>query len=173
MRNKEFTTYAGPNQGVKTIKGKDFESWVRVMPHSEYISGSACICQSIKDFTEEWMTLTDGTLKRESFSNTFIPGGSIAIPIATDAPGGREAPFLVGSSKTEPGVTPSSDLTLVADTMSEFRDQCGESRLDGGMHFSKSVPDAYALCDGIGTQAALYSLDLLGEGGWDDTIPSA
>jgi len=168
MSNTEFQTYGGPFQGLKTIKGKEFESWVRVMPHSEYISGSACICQSIKDFTEEWMELTNGDL---AGPNIFVSGGSIAVPIATDQTG-REAPFLQGSSKTEPGLTPASNLTLVAETMTVFRDQCGESRLDGGMHFSKSVPDAYALCAGIGNQAAFYSMDLLGEGGWDDTASS-
>ena len=140
------------------------------MPHSEYVSGSACICQATKDFTDEWMELTAGSLNGPFFS-TFVPGASIAVPIATDNPGGREAPFLLGSSQTEPGVTPSQDLTLVARTMTELRDQCGQSRLDGGMHFTNSVFDAYELCEGIGTQVAFYSMDLLGDGGWDDTLP--
>jgi len=168
MSEQEFTTYAGPNQGVQTIKGKDFESWARVMPHSEYISGSACVCQSLKDYTDEWMELTVGSLPGAPNSE-FVSGGSIAVAIATDmAP--REAPFLAGSSTIEPGVTPSSNLTLVAETMTDLRDQCGQSRLDGGMHFDKAVSNAYTLCEGIGNQAAAYSIELLGEGGWEDTI---
>jgi len=168
MTHQDFSTYAGPYRGVQTIRGKEFESYIRVMPHSEYISGSACICQSLKDLTDAWMELTDGQLNREGFAvQAFTSGGSVAIPIATDQTG-RDAPFVKGSSRSEPGVTPSSDLTLVAETMTAFRDQCGQSRLDGGMHFTRSVSDAYALCEGIGTEAASFSLGLLGEGGWED-----
>lgn len=155
-------------KGLQTIKGRDFEAWVRVMPHSEYISGSACICQAIKDFTEEWMNLSAPDFVGSPVGMTF-DGVSIEIPIATDITG-REPPFVKGSSKMEPGLTPSEDLTLVASSITEFRDFCGESRLDGGMHFSKSVPDGYDLCDGIGTTVAGYSLDLLGEGGWGDSM---
>lgn len=168
MSDTEFETYGGPTKGVMTIKGENFESWVRVMPHSEHVSGSACLCQTIMEFTEEWMELTKDFLPGAPF-NTFVSGGSIMVAIATDETG-RGPPFLKGSSKTEPGVTPSSDLTLVTPNMKEFRDQCGESRLDGGMHFSKSVPAAYELCEGIGIQGVHYSMDLLGEGGWADLL---
>mmetsp|Transcript_344 Transcript_344/g.678 ORF Transcript_344/g.678 Transcript_344/m.678 type:complete len:168 (-) Transcript_344:72-575(-) len=167
MANEDFQTYGGPNQGTQNISGKNFESWVRVMPHSEHVSGSGCICQAMKDFTEEWMALTDGFLNMDNLQgvNVFTLGESIAVPIATDDTG-RAAPFTKGSSKTEPNVTPSSDLTLVEPNLKALRDSCGESRLDGGMHFSKSVPASYELCDGIGTQAADYSMQLLGGTGW-------
>mmetsp|Transcript_27224 Transcript_27224/g.55708 ORF Transcript_27224/g.55708 Transcript_27224/m.55708 type:complete len:601 (-) Transcript_27224:126-1928(-) len=166
MSNVEFETYGGPNQGVKTIKGKNFDAWIRIMPHSEYVSGSGCICQAIKDFTEMWFELTDSTLNASGLGlNTFTPGGSIAIPIATDITG-REAPFVAGSSRTEPGVTPAADLTLVEPNLTSLRDSCGESRLDGGMHFSQSIAATYELCEGIGTQGADYAMDLLGGAGW-------
>merc|ERR1712194_707824 len=71
-------------------------------------------------------------------------------------------------STTEPGVSPATNLTLVVDTMSMLRDQCGQSRLDGGMHFAPAVEHAYPLCEGIGQLVAEYSLNLLGSGGWDD-----
>ena len=32
-------TYGGPYQGVKKFEAKDFEPYIRVMPHSEYPSG--------------------------------------------------------------------------------------------------------------------------------------
>ena len=168
MTNQDFETFGGPSQGVKNIKGKDFESWVRVMPHSEHVSGSGCVCQAIKDFTEEWMALTDGSLNKNNLSavNTFTLGESIAIPIATDVTG-RAPPFIKGRSKTEPRVTPSLDLFLVEPNLTSLRDSCGESRLDGGMHFSQAVPAAYALCEGIGTQGADYSMQLLGGTGWE------
>jgi len=167
MAEDVFETYGGPYQGVKNIIGKEFESWARVMPHSEYISGSACICQSFEDYTDQWMELTVGSLNRDF--NKFTPGKSIKVPIATDKTG-REPPFLAESSKTERGVTPKSDLTLVAESMEVLRQQCGKSRLDGGMHFDKAVYDAYPLCQGIGNIVAKYSLALLGVGGWNDEV---
>jgi len=167
MADETFSTYAGPGNGVDTIQGRDFQAYVRVMPHSEYMSGSACICQALADFTDEWMGLTHGELNGGNAMFTFIPGGSIAVPIAMDETG-REPPFVKGSSRTEPGETPSQNLTLVAPTMTDLRNQCGESRLDGGMHFARSVPDSYRVCEGIGTQAAGFAIQLLGTGGWKD-----
>lgn len=37
--------------------------------------------------------------------------------------------------------------------MTELYTMCGESRLWGGMHFTKSVPDSYELCNGVGRRA--------------------
>ena len=38
-------TYAGPGEGVKTIKASEWEPFIRIMPHSEFPSASSCICQ--------------------------------------------------------------------------------------------------------------------------------
>ena len=76
---------------------------------------------------------------------------SLAIPVPT---------FLAGSSKTEPGVTPAEDLSVVYPNMKALRDACGNSRLDGGMHFEASVPAGYELCSGVGLEANLYSASL-------------
>ncbi len=54
-----------------------------------------------------------------------------------------------GSSKTEPGVTPQNNITLSYTAWSEVQDACGESRLYGGMHFSKAVPGGRELCTGL------------------------
>lgn len=167
-----FVTYGGPYQGSQSIKGKNFESWVRVMPHSEFVSASACLCQAMKDFTDEWMDQTHGTLAPPGEAGcTFTPGGSISVPVATDETG-REAPFLMGSSKTEPGTTPAADVTAVMESMTALRDACGESRLDGGMHFASSVTAAYQLCNGVGTQGAYYSLSLFGDMRDDSPVKS-
>eukprot|EP01084_Bolivina_argentea_P250593 419936_1 len=50
--DKKIETYGGPYQGVKTIKAKYFEPYIRVMPHSEYPSASACICKAYQEFME-------------------------------------------------------------------------------------------------------------------------
>eukprot|EP00904_Undaria_pinnatifida_P002795 jgi/Undpi1/12516/HiC_scaffold_6.g02185.m1 len=38
-------TYAGPGEGVQTIKASEWEPFIRIMPHSEFPSASSCICQ--------------------------------------------------------------------------------------------------------------------------------
>jgi hypothetical protein len=51
------------------------------------------------------------------------------------------------------------------DGMMDLVEVCGESRIWGGMHFSKSVPDSYELCDGVGTKGYTDLMKpLLGEG---------
>ncbi|CAM9184717.1 unnamed protein product, partial [Laminaria digitata] len=42
--------YAGPGEGVQTIKASEWEPFIRTMPHSEFPSASACLCQA---FTEQ------------------------------------------------------------------------------------------------------------------------
>ena len=44
------------------IKRKDVEPYKRVMPHSEYPSGSSCLCQGIKDYAPAFLTATGKTL---------------------------------------------------------------------------------------------------------------
>ena len=153
MAEQEFTTYAGAYKGVRTIKGKNFESYVRVMPHSEYVSGSACICQALMELTNRWVDLHGGD------------SASLQIPI----PKLSNPTFPAGSSRTEPGVTPARDITKVLQGMQELRNICGESRLDGGMHFAKSVMASYELCNGVGTAAADYAYALSGGGNFSTT----
>ena len=63
----------------------------------------------------------------------------------------RATPALpVGSSVVEPGVTPATDLTWTARTLTEMEDMCGASRLWGGMHFPGAVPAGKELCSGLG-----------------------
>ena len=38
-------TYAGPGEGVQTIKASEWEPFIRIMPHSEFPSASSCLCQ--------------------------------------------------------------------------------------------------------------------------------
>jgi hypothetical protein len=58
-------------------------------------------------------------------------------------------PFEAGSSKSEPGITPSTTINLSYTKWSEVQEVCGMSRLYGGMHFSKAVPAGERLCTGI------------------------
>lgn len=46
-----------------------------------------------------------------------------------------------GSSLVEPGVTPQSDIVLNFATWSEFEQECGMSRLWGGVHFNAAITE--------------------------------
>lgn len=121
LKDQMVESYAGPNEGSKLIKAQDWQPHVRVMPHSEYPSGSACICTAFS----ETMTLLSGS-------------NDISVPVIHT--------FPAGSSKNEPGLTPSADITIEFKKWSEITELCGESRLWGGMHFSASVDTANSMC---------------------------
>ncbi|CAM9150528.1 unnamed protein product [Ectocarpus sp. 8 AP-2014] len=46
--------YAGPDIGVQTIKASEWEPYIRTMPHSEYPSGSSCICEGFASALRLW-----------------------------------------------------------------------------------------------------------------------
>jgi len=123
---QEVLTYAGPSEGIKSVKGKDWQPYIRTMPHAEYPSGSACICTA---FAETLQLLSEG-------SDTISP-----LPLVRQ--------FPAGSSIKEPGITPASNITIVFTKWSEVETLCGQSRLYGGMHFDQSVPAGHSLCSGL------------------------
>merc|ERR1712087_330565 len=137
--DRRITTFGGPFRGVQEIKSRDFEAYKRVMPHSEYPSGSSCICHTAAQFTR--------TLLAERHAVTDV--------LAVQIPNAR-GPFAAGSSQLEPGLTPSEDLFITMQSLSQLSEVCGESRLWGGMHFTASVPAGVELCDGLGTAGYLY-----------------
>lgn len=126
-------------------QAKDWVSYIRVMPHAEYPSGSGCICTVVMEVVD-------------SFLNDLYGDTSISTMWE----------FPAGSSRIEPGIVPGMDVTLSFKTMTELRNMCGQSRLDGGMHFTKSVSDSYTLCAGVGDAAWILSKTLLGGVSIDD-----
>ena len=56
-------TWGGPHRSSQTmIKRKDVEPYKRVMPHSEYPSGSSCLCQGIADYANAFLAATGVTM---------------------------------------------------------------------------------------------------------------
>lgn len=137
--NDEITTYAGPYQGLQAIKTKDFEAYQRVMPHSEYPSGSGCICMSGSEYALKW--LQD---REQRNDNNFR----------------LNLNFLAGSSVNEPGATPAEDISYSVNGLYAIYRLCGETRLWGGMHYTASVDGAYELCEGIGDTGYEYAINL-------------
>jgi hypothetical protein len=125
--------------GVQEFEARDFEAYNRVMPHSEYVSGSACLFESQKD-------LVNGYLTAIGLDPTSFP---IAFPT-----------MGVGSSTVEPGVVPAQPITLEYPNVNIMAEVGGISRLNGGMHFDASVSGAQKLCSGIGHHAVVGSAAL-------------
>jgi len=142
--DERIITFGGPFRGVQTIKSRDFEAYKRVMPHSEYPSGSACICHTAAQFTRKFLTERHGITE--------------ALAVQIPNPHYRGG-FAAGSSKLEPGLTPAQDLFITMESLEQLSAICGESRLWGGMHFTASVPAGRALCDGL--RGYEYATELL------------
>ena len=104
------------------------------MPHSEYPSASACICQGFSFGMQEYFG-SDNITEISGFDSVGFD-------------------FDAFSSNNEPLSTPSESLRLRYDSFSQISDRCGQTRLEGGMHFTASVTAGRALCEDIGTRVA-------------------
>eukprot|EP00798_Chlamydomonas_sp_ICE-L_P005034 gene5034-34821_t len=132
MGDMEINSFKRPNEGTGKMSALDWNPYIRTMPHSEYPSGSGCICTVVSEYVDAFV---DDQYGIPSFKTSWK--------------------FAPGSSKVEPGTTPAKEIVLEFDNMSQLRDLCGESRIWGGMHFQASVPASYQLCEGIGARAYL------------------
>ena len=140
LNDAQITTWA-PG-GVTTFPARDFEAYIRVMPHTEYVSGSSSIFQAQKDYIESYWS------KALGFTDLTFPVMML--------------PFLPRSSKVEPGVVPEKLTILYYDTIEDMANAGGQSRINGGMHFGAAVPAGEELCSGIGNIATDYIINLLG-----------
>ena len=103
------------------------------MPHSEYPSASACLCFAWANAFIEYFGVDDWSEE--------LPDGNILY-------------WDQFSSIVEPLSTPSSNISYAFSSFSEIATICGQSRLLGGMHFTKSVSAGQELCKNIGQRAA-------------------
>eukprot|EP01084_Bolivina_argentea_P250590 419929_1 len=138
LGKEQITTYGGPYQGIKTFEAKDFEPYIRVMPHSEYPSASACLCTGYAEFTKDFV--------KQEYNDDNLHNIHWFEP--------------AGSSNVEPDITPKEDLLLYIGDLDDMYEICSKSRLWGGMHFTASVHSGKEICTGIGTLAYEYALRL-------------
>ena len=129
-----ITTYGGPFQGVQTIKTQDFQPYIRVMPHAEFPSGSGCICKALADFI-------DGYVQQQHGVST-LPFMFEFTRLIAEFPGR-------GPSKYEPG-GPQEQIQFDLPDMNSMYENCRQSRLWGGMHFTESIEATDILCADIG-----------------------
>jgi len=128
MKGEEVFSYGGPNAGVVSLKAGEWQPYIRVMPHAEFPSGSSCLCRVFAD-TVVALTGSDDVIE-------LIGGPLVDIRVA-------------GSSNVEQGL-PSESVTLSYNSWSEIVQRCGDTRLEGGMHYTASVPAGEEVCMDIG-----------------------
>lgn len=121
------TAWGGPGKGTVDLPASQWRSYLSTADHPEYPSGSACFCAAHSQAARRYF-------------------GSDVLGFALPAP--------AGSSLVEPGVTPAEDILLGPwPTWTAFEEECGQSRLWGGVHFQASVDAGQELCRPIGDLA--------------------
>ena len=94
------------------IPATQWRSYLNTADHPEYPSGSASFCAAHAQ-----------AARRYFGSDVF--GWTVEVP--------------KGSSWVEPGITPAEDVVLGWPTWTDFEQECGMSRLWGGVHFLSSL----------------------------------
>jgi hypothetical protein len=125
------------NNGFE-VWGRHFQALVRVMPHSEFPSGSSCVCHAVEEFvTAFWPSLS---LTMQGSPVVFDPASTPVVLPNTQMP---TVPLTGALNPVASGYT--------AQTINR---RCGETREEGGMHFTPAVPAGRALCNGMGAATA-------------------
>ena len=133
--DKAVTAWGGVGQGsVDDIPGKEWKSYLAAADHPEYPSASACFCTA------------QAQAARKYFNSDTL---------------GFQVDRTVGSSKTEPGITPATNTTLSWKTWTEFSQDCGQSRVWAGVHFQAAVDVSNKLCSVFGDTAFEYINELI------------
>jgi hypothetical protein len=131
--NRRVTAWGGPGKGtVNDIPGSEWRSYLNTADHPEYPSGSAAFCGAHAQASRR-------------FLGTDNLGWMVPIP--------------KGSSIVEPGVTPATDIVLNFDTWTKLEQDCGLSRLWGGVHFRASLSAGQGIGRVIGDLAYEFVQD--------------
>ena len=123
---QEVTAWAGPGKGTRRIRGEDWQPYIATPPFPEYMSGHSTFSSAAA-----------AVLARFTGSDRF--GASVTIP--------------AGSSKVEPGRTPTTDVTLSWPTFTDAAVQAGRSRRYGGIHFREGDLTGQAMGREVGARA--------------------
>ena len=115
--------WAGPYQGTQLISGESWQPYIPTPPFAEYVSGHSTFSAASAEI-----------LKLFTGSDQF--GAQVTIP--------------AGSSPIEPGLVPSTDVTLAWRTFSDASDEAGLSRRYGGIHFEDGDLEGRAVGRRIG-----------------------
>ncbi|WP_445359811.1 vanadium-dependent haloperoxidase [Microbulbifer sp. EKSA005] len=135
-KDEPVTAWGGAGKGtVNDLPASQWTSYLPVADHPEYPSASASFCAA-----------------HAETSRLFLPQGDTL---------GYSVTALSGSSQIEPGVTPQTDLNLYFPTWTSFEEDCGNSRVWGGVHFEPSVPAGQAIGHQVAHRAFQFYLSKL------------
>lgn len=125
--DSEVTAWGGPGAGtVDDLRASEWRPYLITADHPEYPSGSASFCAA-----------------HAQASRLFFDSDDLGWTI----------PMPAGSSLVEPGVTPANPIDLHFDTWSQFEEECGYSRMWGGVHFEDAVLAGFDVGGEIGNLA--------------------
>ncbi len=71
--------------------------------------------------------------------------------------------FLKGSAVYDPGFTPAKDLEYTVKTWTQLEQDCGHSRILGGVHFNDSINNMYSIATSIANGAVEFVLKHLNQ----------
>ncbi|WP_406423076.1 hypothetical protein OH809_08000 [Streptomyces sp. NBC_00873] len=109
----KLTAWGGPGMG--TVNDMPANEWVGYLPtgdHPEYPSGSTTLCAAGSQAARRYFG-------SDNLDWTFN--------------------FPAGKALVEPGIAPAKDVKVHFSTWTEFDKACARSRVDGGVHFKKTV----------------------------------
>ncbi len=125
--DQKVTAWGGPGMGtVSDLPANQWTSYLPVADHPEYPSGSAAFCAAHAYVMQKWF-------------NSDELNWSVSIP--------------KGASTYERGFTPQYDTQLYFSTWSKLKEECGNSRLYGGVHFPDSIAAGFSIGDRVGKRA--------------------
>lgn len=112
--DRPVTAWGGPGQGtVVDLPANEWKEYLNLPDHPEYPSVSTAMCEAQAQAARRFFGSDD--------LNWSVPAPK-------------------GSSTVEPGITPAEDITLGPwATWTDFADDCGLSRLWGGLHFRAAI----------------------------------
>jgi hypothetical protein len=130
FRGQQVLAWAGPGRGTQLIDGGEWFPYQPTTfptpPFPEYSSGHS----------------------------TFSAAGAEILRLFTESDRfGNSVVFSPGSSRTEPGTVPASDVTLSWSTFTEAAGQAGMSRRYGGIHFEQGDLEARSAGRQVARQA--------------------
>jgi hypothetical protein len=122
-KDKPINSWLGPGKGYGTVLGQNWmpyqELTVVTPPFPEYVSGHSTFSAAAR------------TVLLQFYNNNDTFNARVVIK--------------AGSSKIEPGIAPSKDITITWKTLSDAADDAGWSRRWGGIHFVSGDQQGRAL----------------------------
>ncbi|MCF6439128.1 vanadium-dependent haloperoxidase [Pseudoalteromonas luteoviolacea] len=134
FKDNVVEAWGGPGKGTVTMKGRDWKSYLEEADHPEYPSASTCFCYA-----------------HAQAARLYFGDDNMTFNLT----------YPTGKSRIEPGVTPAKDTLITYNTWSKFAEECGQSRVWGGVHFQAAVDESAEFCPMFGNLAHDYMTKLV------------